>query len=95
MIQIRCDSLCDYYHVRDVPRKCLFQTAPYENAARRCYWVPDEGFWDSFFADGFNRINEVMIEPAIMPQSNVRKIIIARDASNRQKKKVIVTGTAF
>ena len=33
--------------------------------------------------------------PEIMPESTVRKMTIARDASNFQKRKVIVTGTEF
>jgi hypothetical protein len=36
-----------------------------------------------------------MINPAIIPQIAERKTIIARDASNFQKKKVMNTGIAF
>ena len=57
--------------------------------------LSDDGFLDSFLADGLNRINEMIIAPAIMPQSAERNMTIARDASNPQKRKVIATGTAF
>jgi hypothetical protein len=57
--------------------------------------ISDDGFLNSFLADGLNRINEIIIAPAIMPQSAERNMTIARDASNPQKRKVIATGTAF
>jgi len=57
--------------------------------------ISDDGFLDSFLADGLTRINEMIIAPAIMPQSAERNMTIARDASNPQKRKVIATGTAF
>jgi hypothetical protein len=50
---------------------------------------------DSFLADGLNRINEMIIAPATMPQSAERNMTIARDASNPQKRKVIAAGAAF
>ena len=58
--------------------------------------MSDDGFVDSFFlADGLNRINEMIIAPATMPQSAERNMTIARDASNLQKRKVIAAGAAF
>jgi hypothetical protein len=57
--------------------------------------ISDDGFLNSFLVDGLNRINEIIIAPAIMPQSAERNMTIARDASNPQKRKVIATGTAF
>jgi len=36
-----------------------------------------------------------MIAPAIIPASEIRKTMIARDASNFQKRKVMLTGIAF
>jgi hypothetical protein len=57
--------------------------------------ISDDGFLDSFLADGLNRINEMIIAPAIMPQSAERNMTIARDASNPQNRKVIATGRAF
>jgi hypothetical protein len=57
--------------------------------------MPEGGFGDSFFGAGLNRIREEIIAPAIMPQRSVRKMTIARDASNRQNRKVIAAGAAF
>jgi len=57
--------------------------------------ISDDGFLDSFLADGLKRINEMIIAPAIMPQSAERNMTIAREASNPQNRKVIATGTAF
>lgn len=57
--------------------------------------ISDDGFLNSFLADGLNRINEMIIAPAIMPQSAERNMTIAREASNPQNRKVIATGTAF
>jgi hypothetical protein len=57
--------------------------------------MPEGGFGNSFFGAGLNRIREEIIAPAIMPQRSVRKMTIARDASNRQNRKVIAAGAAF
>jgi hypothetical protein len=47
------------------------------------------------FLDGFIRNKKAIINPVTSPVSTERKITIARDASNFQKKKVIATGIAF
>jgi hypothetical protein len=87
MIQRKPVGLCDHYHLRVNIFKNM-QTGQF-------YEISDDGFLDSFLADGLNRINEMIIAPEIMPQSAERNMTIARDASNLQKRKVIATGTAF
>jgi hypothetical protein len=49
----------------------------------------------SFLADGFFLTKNPIIMPIIKPVTAERNITIARDASNLQKKKEIITGTAF
>lgn len=49
----------------------------------------------AFLSDGLGLTKEAKIAPAIIPQITERKITIARDASNFQKKNVIATGDAF
>jgi len=87
MIQRKPAALCDQYHLRfNIFKK--MQTGQF-------FEISDDRFLDSFLADGLTRINEMIIAPAIMPQSAERNMTIARDASNPQKRKVIATGTAF
>ncbi|MCJ7483739.1 MAG: hypothetical protein MUO31_12350 [Thermodesulfovibrionales bacterium] len=87
MIKRKPTALCDQYH----PRVNIFK----KMQTGQFFEISDDGFLDSFLADGLNRINEMIIAPAIMPQSAERNMTIARDASNPQKRKVIATGTAF
>jgi hypothetical protein len=52
--------------------------------------------YDVVFEDDFFGIkNKATITPVISPVRTERNITIARDASNLQKKKEMVTGTAF
>jgi hypothetical protein len=87
MIQRKPAGLCDHYHLR-VNIFNNIQTGQF-------FEISDDGFLGSFLADGLNRINEMIIAPAIIPQSAERNMTIARDASNLQKRRVIATGTAF
>jgi len=48
-----------------------------------------------FFVDGFIRNKKAIITPVMSPVITERNMTIAREASNLQKKKVIVTGMAF
>ena len=48
-----------------------------------------------FLCEDFLLRSDKIIAPAIIPQSIERNTIIASDASNFQKKKVISTGRAF
>ena len=57
--------------------------------------LPGRGFPVSFFPDGFQRSNDAMIAPAIIPQSNVRKMTMAREASKCHRRKVMTVGWAF
>lgn len=49
----------------------------------------------SFLLDVFIRNKKAIVTPIMSPVSTERNMTIARDASNLQKKKVIVTGMAF
>jgi hypothetical protein len=48
-----------------------------------------------FLTDDFTFNNDTIIAPVIIPAITERKITIARDASNFQKRNVIATGMAF
>jgi hypothetical protein len=53
-------------------------------------------FYEVVFEDDFfGTKNKATITPVIRPVRTERNITIARDASNLQKKKEMVTGTAF
>jgi hypothetical protein len=53
-------------------------------------------FYEVVFEDDFSGTkNKETITPVIRPVRTERNITIARDASNLQKKKEMVTGTAF
>jgi hypothetical protein len=65
---------------------------------RALYWSPGDKTYSSFFdfpAGDFILNSDTIIAPTIMPARTERKITIARDASNFQKRKDIVTGRAF
>jgi len=47
------------------------------------------------FVDGFIRNKKEIITPVMSPVSTERNMTIAREASNFQKKKDIITGMAF
>jgi hypothetical protein len=57
--------------------------------------VSEVGLSAPFFPDGLNLKSDTIIAPDAIPPSIQRNITIARDASNVQKRKVIVTGMAF
>lgn len=59
------------------------------------HYIPGGGLGESVLADGLNRIRVAIRAPAIIPHRSVRKITIARDASNRQNRNVMAAGAAF